>query len=279
MIQMSKTRHILGISGGKDSSALAIYMSQKYPDIDMEYFFTDTGEELPEVYEFLNRLEGHLGKEILKLNPDREFNFWLKQYNHFLPSAKARWCTLNMKLKPLEKWIKKDLDNGVQINSYVGIRYDESYREGHQSHSKNYKVILPFQKDRIDRSEVLSILENSGIGVPKYYDWRSRSGCTFCFFQRKIEWVRLRERHPDAFERAKKLEKTALSHGSPFTWSESESLIDLEKPERIEAIKKNYEIRRQRALDKRRKNPMDPDEFVDDDELFGQGKMCYTCHK
>ena len=276
---MSKTRHILGISGGKDSSALAIYMSQKYPDIDMEYFFTDTGEELPEVYEFLNRLEGHLGKEILKLNPDREFSFWLKQYNHFLPSAKARWCTLNMKLKPLEKWIKKDLDNGVQINSYVGIRYDESYREGHQSHSKNYKVILPFQKDRIDRSEVLSILENSGIGVPKYYDWRSRSGCTFCFFQRKIEWVRLRERHPDAFERAKKLEKTALSHGSPFTWSESESLIDLEKPERIESIKKNYEVRRQRALDKRRKNPMDPDEFVDDDELFGQGKMCYTCHK
>ena len=276
---MIKTRHILGISGGKDSSALAIYMSQKYPDIDMEYFFTDTGEELPEVYEFLNRLEGHLGKEILKLNPDREFSFWLKQYNHFLPSAKARWCTLNMKLKPLEKWIKKDLDNGVQINSYVGIRYDESYREGHQSHSKNYKVILPFQKDRIDRSEVLSILENSGIGVPKYYDWRSRSGCTFCFFQRKIEWVRLRERHPDAFERAKKLEKTALSHGSPFTWSESESLIDLEKPERIEAIKKNYEVRRQRALDKRRKNPMDPDEFVDDDELFGQGKMCYTCHK
>ncbi len=254
-------------------------MNQKYPELDMEYFFTDTGEELPEVYDFLYRLEGHLGKEILRLNPDREFNFWLKQYNHFLPSAKARWCTLNMKLRPLEKWIKKDLENGVQVNSYVAIRYDESYREGHQSHSKNYKVILPFQNDRIDRSEVLSILETSGLGVPTYYDWRSRSGCTFCFFQRKIEWVRLRERHPDAFERAKKLEKTALSHGSPFTWSERESLIDLEKPERIEEIKKNYETRRQRALDKRRKNPMDPDEFVDDDELFGQGKMCYTCHK
>ena len=276
---MTKVKHILGISGGKDSSALAIYMNQKYPELDMEYFFTDTGEELPEVYDFLYRLEGHLGKEILRLNPDREFNFWLKQYNHFLPSAKARWCTLNMKLRPLEKWIKKDLENGVQVNSYVAIRYDESYREGHQSHSKNYKVILPFQNDRIDRSEVLSILETSGLGVPTYYDWRSRSGCTFCFFQRKIEWVRLRERHPDAFERAKKLEKTALSHGSPFTWSERESLIDLEKPERIEEIKKNYETRRQRALDKRRKNPMDPDEFVDDDELFGQGKMCYTCHK
>ena len=42
-------RYILGISGGKDSAALAVYMSDNYPDLDIEYFFTDTGEELPEV--------------------------------------------------------------------------------------------------------------------------------------------------------------------------------------------------------------------------------------
>ena len=276
---MNKTRHILGISGGKDSSALAIYMSQKHPELDIEYFFTDTGEELPEVYQYLNKLEGYLGKEIQKLNPDREFRFWLKQYNNFLPSAKSRWCTINMKLRPLEKWIKNDLDKGIKINSYVAIRYDESYREGHQSHSKNYKVILPFKQDRIDKSEVLSILETSGLGIPKYYDWRSRSGCTFCFFQRKIEWVRLKERHPDAFERAKKLEKNALEHGSPFTWSERESLVDLEKPERTQEIITNYEKRRERELAKRRVNPLDPDEFIDDDELFGQGKFCLACHK
>ena len=59
---MTKVRHILGISGGKDSAALAIYMNQRYPELDMEYFFTDTGEELPEVYEFISRLEGYLGK-------------------------------------------------------------------------------------------------------------------------------------------------------------------------------------------------------------------------
>lgn len=27
---MTKVRHVLGISGGKDSAALAIYMKQKY---------------------------------------------------------------------------------------------------------------------------------------------------------------------------------------------------------------------------------------------------------
>ena len=53
---MSKTKHILGLSGGKDSAALAVHMNKKYPDLDIEYFFTDTGKELPEVYEFLDKI-------------------------------------------------------------------------------------------------------------------------------------------------------------------------------------------------------------------------------
>lgn len=56
-------RHLLGISGGKDSAALAVYMSISHPELNIEYFFTDTGKELPEVYEFLGKLEGFLGKK------------------------------------------------------------------------------------------------------------------------------------------------------------------------------------------------------------------------
>src|SRR5690625_7324488 len=85
--------HVLGLSGGRDSAALAVYMRQHHPDIEIEYFFTDTGKELPEVYEYLGRLEGFLGQRIRRLNPDRDFDFWLKQYNDFLPSAQTRWCT------------------------------------------------------------------------------------------------------------------------------------------------------------------------------------------
>jgi len=66
-------------------------MRHNHPEIDIEYFFTDTGKELPEVYEFLGQLEGFLGKPILHLNPGRDFDFWLKQFNHFLPSAQSRW--------------------------------------------------------------------------------------------------------------------------------------------------------------------------------------------
>ena len=58
-------RDVLGISGGKDSAARAIYMRERHPELDIDYFFTDPGEELPAVYEFLGKLEGRLGKPIL----------------------------------------------------------------------------------------------------------------------------------------------------------------------------------------------------------------------
>lgn len=79
-------RHVLGLSGGKDSAALAIYMKENYPDTPIEYFFTDTGEELPEVYEFLGKLECYLGKPINYINNDKTFEFLLKKNNNFLPS-------------------------------------------------------------------------------------------------------------------------------------------------------------------------------------------------
>ena len=273
-------RHVLGLSGGRDSAALAVFMRQNHPDLDIEYFFTDTGKELPEVYEFLVKLEGFLGKPIVRLNPDRDFDFWLKQYNDFLPSAQSRWCTRQLKLRPFEQWIKPSLDAGVTFYSYVAIRSDEQYREGYSSKHNNLIVQLPFKDAGIDKSGVLEILDGVGLGLPTYYEWRTRSGCTFCFFQQKIEWVRLMERHPEYFEEAKRYEKTAMDHGSPFTWSQGESLDDLAKPERIAQIKEDHQRRLGRMCDIRQVNPLRPDaEPIDIDDLYGKSKMCLACHK
>ena len=277
---MSKEHHVLGISGGRDSAALAVYMRQNHPELEIDYFFTDTGKELPEVYEFLGRLEGFLGKPILRLNPDRDFDFWLKQYNDFLPSPQTRWCTRQLKLRPFELWLKPKLKAGYKVFSYVAIRSDEEFREGYKGKHPNMHTVLPFKEDGIDKQGVNGILEASGLGLPKYYEWRSRSGCTFCFFQQKIEWVRLKERHPEAFEEAKSYEKVATKSGSPFSWVEGETLDELLQPNRVEQVKQDYEERLARAKAKRKINPLrDHDEEVDMDELFGKSKMCVTCHK
>ena len=273
-------RHVLGLSGGRDSAALAVFMRQNHPELNVEYFFTDTGKELPEVYEYLVKLEGFLGKPILRLNPDRDFDFWLKQYNDFLPSPQTRWCTRQLKLRPFEQWVKPMLEDGTRVYSYVAIRADEQYREGYASKSQNLVVRLPLKESGIDKAGVLEILEGTGLGLPSYYEWRTRSGCTFCFFQQKIEWVRLRERHPEYFQEAKDYEKNALEHGSPFTWSRGESLADLERPERVTEIRMDHKARVVRLKSKLQPNPLRSNgEPLDIDEVYGQSKVCLACHK
>ena len=228
-------RYICGISGGKDSSALAVYLRDKVPG--MEYFFCDTGAELPETYEYLTRLEVILGKPIVRLNAQRGFDHWFEVFRGALPSPQMRWCTKNMKIKPIEAWIGE-----VPAFSYVAIRADESNRKGYISTKPNIRTRFPFIEDGIDQDGVTRILEEAGIGLPTYYEWRTRSGCYFCFYQRKAEWVGLAERHPELFQRAVAIEQKVLRdagvdgdadfrsqamRGRQYTWSSGETLTEL----------------------------------------------------
>lgn len=212
-----------------------MYLRDRVPDL--EYFFCDTGAELPETYEYLDRLETVLGKSITRLNADRGFDHWFELYRGALPSPQMRWCTKNLKIKPLEAWI-----GDRSAVSYVAIRADEANRKGYVSTKPNIRAKFPFIEDGIDHEGVLKILKDAGIGLPTYYDWRTRSGCYFCFFQRKAEWVGLAERHPDLFEKAVAIEQKTLKdagvdgdadfsdramRGRAYTWTSGETLTQL----------------------------------------------------
>lgn len=218
----NKVRHVLGLSGGKDSAALALYLRDKVKDI--EYFFCDTHKELPETYDFLHKLEARLGKKIKHLESKRGFDHWLDVNKGFLPSPNNRWCTRLLKIEPMEKFIGEDT-----AYSYIAIRADEN-RSGFISTKPNIKPVFPFhdEKPGITKQDVIKILEDNGVGLPKYYEWRSRSGCYFCFFQRKVEWVRLHERHPDLFQKSVKYER-AHADNRKYYWTEKESLNELIK--------------------------------------------------
>jgi hypothetical protein len=335
---MSEIRHVLGISGGKDSAALAIYVKTKYPSIDLEFYSCDTGKELDETYQLIQNLEVYLGIKIKLLrgalnSSEDPFDHFLKMYGGYLPSSNSRWCTKKLKLDPFEKYVGDD-----PVVSYVGIRGDED-REGYISSKSNIQSIFPFRKNiwsidvvnkllsnqnleqiidlsknvdfgaskekalqlinrKVDngftldlklnalldtdvkafnhlvfeylkttdyplskeasfplldndeilvRDDIFKILEESGVGVPAYYNKiefevngkkgeyaRSRSGCFFCFFQQKIEWIWLYEQHPDLYKKAMEYEKDG------YTWGQFESLEELIKPKRMEQIKAEY---------------------------------------
>lgn len=367
---MNSVRHILGISGGKDSAALAIYLKQKYPTLKIEYYNSDTGCELAETVELINNLEAYLG-EIQKLAAVKKedtpeptpFHHFLKAMGGFLPSPQARWCTKKMKLDVIEQHIGNDY-----AISYVGIRGDED-RDGYVSSKPNIQAIFPFRRniwsldvinkflsntnldqiieiydelcpsgflcedimttvkhpitrqfyyskklnalldydvklfnhavfqflkttdypvgklntfplldntDVLVKKDIIRILEESGVGVPAYYNeipfevdgqkgtyCRSRSGCYFCFYQQKIEWIWLYEQHPDLFKQAMEFEKDG------YTWNQNESLAELIKPERIRQIKLDV-IKRQEENRKNNKGTA----LVD---ILGNGMMCANC--
>ena len=259
-------RHIVPLSGGKDSTALAIYMMENHGDLPLEFIFTDTGAELPEVYSYIRRFEAIFGVEVQRLTaldlPEMQvrskdgrrspFDVLLDEvYSGFLPNPQARWCTRMLKIRPFEYFVGDD-----DCYSYIGIRADEN-RDGfggealnhtsefdakRESGSKpvalsskaNIHPVYPLKDAGMGIEDVRSLLEDSGLGLPDYYKWRSRSGCYFCFYQQIGEWQALKEQHPDLFEAAMSYEEPGAD-GRRFTWTQGRTLAELAK------LKKRYD--------------------------------------
>lgn len=260
-------RHIVSLSGGKDSTALAIFLKGKVPNL--EYIFCDTDKELPETYEYLDRLEAFLQQPIMRLNAGRGFDHWLTVYGGVLPSAQTRWCTRKLKIEPFEQYVGDD-----QIWSYIGIRADEN-RDGYISAKKNITPVYPFKEYGLKLPDIERLLTESGMGLPTYYEWRQRSGCYFCFFQRSAEWVGLKERHPELFEQSKRYEEDFGGVG--FYWRQREQLAELEQPERVAEIKRLHTIRLEQERQRRPDKPLIDligDALDAEDDEFG----CNICH-
>lgn len=231
-------RHVLNVSGGKDSSAMALLMAGRIKGLEhfrhdgMEYVFCDTQKELPETYDYLARLEAELGSKIIRLNAKAGFDHWHKVFGGYLPSPQNRWCTKLLKLKPFEAHVGDD-----NVVSYVGLRADED-RIGYISRKPNIQTRYPLKEAGIDYAGVIRILEDSGLGLPTFMKWgRTNSGCTFCFFQTPYEWVKLFETYPEYFEQAMGYETFDPSDpNKQFTWMEGAPLSSLLDPKERDRV-------------------------------------------
>lgn len=258
-------KHILALSGGKDSAALAVYMREQYPHIPLEYVFIDSGCELPETYEYLSKIRALLNIKITQIGgvnkqDRRDFEWWLKHKNYYLPSQKNRWCTEVLKLIPYSKWLENNYGNYL-VHSYVGLRADEKRdRTGYLGNDDQLISHHPFVEDGLVYEDIRYLLDNSSLGLPSYYKWRSRSGCYFCFFQTKREWLGLLKHHELLFYKAAAMEKIDPKTGKQFTWCDDMSLHDIvanrgqieknplafehgkeRKPKLMESLRKCYE--------------------------------------
>jgi hypothetical protein len=232
-------RHIVALSGGKDSTALAIWMRQQFPGLPLEYATCDTGRELPELYAFLTSLEAILGP-IKRLTdgwacracdkagttPDltkcphcqgpviqRDMNYYMDRWatsedGPYLPSAGSRWCTKHLKIRPFERYIGKE-----EATVYIGFRADED-RPGNYGDKKNITYLYPFQEAGIELDGVKKILTEAGLKLPEFYKWRGVGGCWNCPFQKAKHWLGLSRNHPDLFAKCVEEEsKSSFTYG------------------------------------------------------------------
>lgn len=240
-----RTTVTVGLSGGADSSVLAlfaaVYLAPHYPNI--HYIFTDTKAEPTSCNDTLDAIERFTGIRIKRLIPEKGLFELIDHYNGFLPNAQKRWCTRELKIDPLINFMES-IKNEFGFISLAGIRYDEANREGiqFQYNMENNSAAFPFIDLGITKKMVFSVLENS-IGIPAAYHYKSRSGCVSCFFQRGQEAIGMLLNDPASFaktEAAEKLNDTDIArwNNSPQTLSEAgirgyypvPAFIDIRKP-------------------------------------------------
>ena len=179
--------HVVPTSGGADSTGIGIILRALFPEVPFLYVFTDTKAESPGLYYQLDLMEQYLGITINRVTPEYGLYDLIAKYNGFMPSAKARYCTAELKIKPLMAWLEKHFDtsNGVKVINHVGIRYDED-RAGMMAEDAGISTNMPYMALRMGKMEVFSLLLKT-IGIPSFYAWKTRSGCISCFFLRRSE--------------------------------------------------------------------------------------------
>lgn len=194
--------YVLPVSGGADSSALAVLMCTIYPEVPWRLMFTDTKAEEPELMATLDHLEMYLGRQIDRIVPEKGLYELVEDFQGFLPGHGSRWCTRTLKLLPFGKWLEQF--EGKDTYFLVGIRADEQGRGAFKI--DGVETFRPFVDLGLERADIFAILRET-IGIPRFYRRRTRSGCSCCPFQRKSELIGLLQEQPAEFEKGMKYEK------------------------------------------------------------------------
>lgn len=205
-------KHIVSYGGGRNSTAMTIWMLQRGMQID-HIVFCDTGAELPETLEYVNT-----------------FGHWLKQYGlhieiigrkeglfdyctrlKIIPFRQFRWCTDKFKVQPFGKFCADRLP----VTAYIGFDAGEEGRvlnsetpiKGRKCKYEKvpYEKRYPLFQNGIDLAGCLDIIQKAGLPEPP------KSGCFFCPFMSPKQYQHMKNERPELFKKAMELEQQNIS--------------------------------------------------------------------
>ena len=214
---MGEPKHIVGLSGGGDSTAMALWLADNEPR-DYTYICNATGNELPALFDHLAHLEVLLGKPIRRVGYHTDL-FGLIEEEGMIPNFRARFCTRILKIEPTIDYFA-NLPTGSVL--YVGLLAGEEARTG--IYGENIACRFPLQEMGWNKAAVRAYNTARAVNVPP------RTDCALCYHQRISEWHSLWINHPDEWARGEAIEaKMGATFRSPGRDTWPVSLADMRK--------------------------------------------------
>jgi len=185
---------VVAISGGKDSTAMALRLRELYPSRAFSFVITITGDELPPMLAHWADLESRLGSAFIRLycTAGREPIGLLDliRAERMIPNFRARFCTRMLKIEPFFTYLGSLVGPSAW---YSGLRADEETRGGIIHELPEVSIIYPLQDWGWGLADVEQYLAEVGVVIP------ARTDCGACFFQRLPEWKALLLEYPDRY--------------------------------------------------------------------------------
>lgn len=208
--RMIEGKQILAsVSGGKDSAALSLWLTEN--GIEHRRIFADTGWEAPETYEYLRgELQDTIGP-IEWVRAEMQMADAIRHKGYF-PSRQTKWCTRDLKLRPLFERALELQAEDAPVLQVVGVRWGESRKRAaldeydvaiwRSTEIELWRPILAWTEQ-----DVIDIHHRHGLKPnPLYVAGADRVGCWPCVYSRKSEIRMVADRTPDRIDLIEALE-------------------------------------------------------------------------
>lgn len=206
-----------GISGGKDSTATALWLIHEsgLPLNSLRFAFCNTHNEHELTYKYINDLSERFiawsAPAITWLEPELGFYDLAKKKQRF-PAPMSRFCTQHLKVIPTRNDIAKLHADGHDVTLYSGVRAAESAErakigpKGFDDGFGCYVIRPLYNIQSVD--DVFAILEKYKVPRNPLYDMGAiRVGCWPCINSRKSEIRLIAEKFPERIDEIRRWEK------------------------------------------------------------------------
>lgn len=202
---------MVSFSGGRTSALLTRIMLDNHDPGQLVICFANTGKEHENTLKFVHDCEVNWGIKINWLELCSENGFKIVNYEtasrngepykelilkrKFVPNAVTRYCTTELKIKPMKRFMKS-LGHKFWYN-VVGIRADEPsryHRLDKSCQKEPYETTAPLYQMGITKANVLKYWSEQpwNLEIPEYL-----GNCDMCFLKSRVKLKRIIKEEPD----------------------------------------------------------------------------------